>query len=389
MYLAHLCVYRRDFLERIGLCDSAFDGGQDWELALRATAQTERIRHIPQILYHWRLGGNSAGSAFNRLCHERGRIAIGQAMQRFRHHAVIANGPSPCTFHVRYQWERAPLVSILIPTRDNPQLLRNCLRSLRCRTDYAPYEILVIDNGSRRPETLRYLRDCRADKVLRYDMPFNHSLLNNLAAREANGDLLLLLNDDTEVINPGWLQAMVEQTLRPEVGAVGAWLFHPDGRTQHNGIVLGIGPVASPLHSGITRDGLDRGTCRLIRNVSAVTGACLMVRKKLYQEIGGLDARHLPTSFNDVDLCLRLRQAGYRIIQTPLARLWHQESATRRIGAETVAIRTMWERWGDLLARDPYWNPNLAHGVALPPGLSFHWGSEVPAVRLDKLYKAA
>jgi GT2 family glycosyltransferase len=382
MYLAHLTVYRRAFLQRAGLCRSEFDGTQDWELALRATAQTDRIVHIPKVLYHWRLGGVSSG-AFNRTCHERGRRAIQEQLQRCGTNgglpAVVENGPTPCTFHVRYLRTEWPLVSILVPTRDNARFLRLCLRSIRWRADYARFEILIIDNGSQELATRRLLRSC-GDRVLRLDMPFNHSRLNNLAAGEARGDVLVLLNDDTEVISGEWLTALVEQAMRPEVGAVGAWLFHPDKRIQHAGIVLGLGPVATPLHSGLTRDGIDRGTTRLIRNVSAVTGACLAIRRDLYFEVGGLDENELPTSFNDVDLCLRLRCAGYRIVMQPLARLVHHESATRHIGNEDRFVRIMRERWGDELARDPFWNSNLPHGRA-PGGFAFHWEQQAGDVR--------
>ncbi len=400
MYAAHLSVYRRAFLNGIGLCRPGFDGGQDWELALRAASATDRITHVPKVLYHWRKGGHSAGPRFNRACHERGRRAIGEYLRRLGVTADVTDGPNGCTFHVRYRHDRQPLVSILIPTRDRLGLLSRCLRSIRRRTKYANYEIIVMDNGSRDPRLLRFLRrwagkggegEAPAEprrwfwrsagreprppgrRVLRLDMPFNHSRLNNLAARQARGELLLLLNDDTAVINSEWLTALVEQALRPEVGAGGGLLLHPDGRIQHAGVVLGLGPVATPLHSGITRDGLDRGTLRLIRNVSAITGACLMIRKSLFFEMGGLDEEDLPASFNDVDLCLRLGRAGYRIVCTPLARLYHQESASRGFEDEELYIRIMQERWSEELERDPFWSPNLPHGPQPHSGFAFQW----------------
>jgi GT2 family glycosyltransferase len=388
MYLAHLTVYRQAFLQAIGLCRSECDGAQDWELALRATRHTDRIVHIPRVLYHWRMGGASAGTAFNQVCHECGRRALGEHL---RHeggsvHCQVEDGPTPCTFHVRYRHKRWPLVSILIPTRDNLKLLRRCLKSIHQRTDYPHYEILVIDNGSRHWRTRRFLRRC-GERVLRLDEPFNHSRLNNVAARLARGELLLLLNDDTEVIHRDWLLALAEQALRPEVGAVGAWLFHADGQTQHAGIALGVGPVAVPLHSGILRDGIDRGTARLIRNVSAVTGACLMIRKELYLDMGGLDERSLPTSFNDVDLCLRLRQAGYHILQQPLARLYHHESATRRIGDEAAFVQFMRESWGTQLNHDPFWNPNLSRQSG--GGFAFNWELSLTGPALGASWKLA
>jgi GT2 family glycosyltransferase len=386
MYAAHLGVYRRAFLDRLEGCRTAYDGAQDWELCLRATGQTTRIQHVAEVLYHWRMGGNSAGSTFNRLCHERGRRAIAEAIQRRGEQAEVADGPGPCTFHVRYQHDRQPLVSILIPTRDNVPLLKRCLKSIRQRTSYRHYEIIIIDNGSRRPATRRFLRRT-GHQVLRSDEPFNHSRLNNLAAQTARGELLLLLNDDVEVLTNHWLTAMVEQALRPGVGAVGAWLLHPDGRTQHAGIVVGLGPVASPLHAGIIRDGIDRGMACLMRNVSAVTGACLMIRKELYQEMGGLDELNLPTSFNDVDLCLRLRQAGFQVIYTPLALLRHRESATRVIGDERPFVATMHERWGQALERDPYWNRHLPGGPHWTPSWAFRWQTppdRIPASQDDQ-----
>lgn len=375
MYVAHLSVYRRAFLDQVGWCRSDYDGAQDWELCLRATGQTDRIMHVPDVLYHWRTGGNSAGSSFNRLCHERGRRAISEAIARRGEQAVVNDGPGPCTFHVRYRHARQPLISILIPTRDNVRMLRRCLRSIQRRTLYRPYEILIIDNGSRDPATLRFLQRC-GHRVLRVDEPFNHSRLNNLAAREARGSLLLLLNNDVEVISPEWLTAMAEQAQRPSVGACGALLKHCDGRLQHAGIVVGLGPVASPLHVGITRDGIDRGMVLLIRNVSAVSAACLMMRKELYLEMGGLDEGRLPTSFNDVDLCLRLRQAGYQVVYSPLAMLWHGESATRRIDDERGFVECIRDRWGSALEHDPFWNHHLPHGDAPPACWAFHWQAD-------------
>lgn len=386
MYLAHLCVYRREFIEEVGRCDPRFDGGQDWELALRATQRTSRIVHLPEVLYHWRLGGNSAGSGFNQVCHERGRQAIAEALRRGGEAGTVADGPVGCTFHVRYTLpEPRPLVSILIPTKDQPARLAACLRSLRRRTAYRPVEIIVVDNGSTTLQARWHLARCGADQLLRLPGPFNHSRLNNLAARQARGEFLLLLNDDVEALEPDWLTALVEQGCRPGVGAVGGWLLYPDGRTQHAGIATGVGQGAMNLSSALLRDGLDRGTARIIRNVAAVTGACLLVRRDLYLRLSGLDEVALPTSFNDVDLCLRLRREGLRIVQTPLARLRHHESATRRIDpvAEARFGQVLRQRWGEMLAHDPYWSVHLNTDLVGAPGLSFaDWAEPLPGQRL-------
>jgi glycosyltransferase involved in cell wall biosynthesis len=375
MYLGHLCVYKRAWLNRIGWLGSHFDGTQDWELALRSTMHPDcRIVHVPGVFYHWRVGGHSASVAGNQLCHERGKQAVMEVLQRQRDGAIVEDGPRSCTFHVRHQMNSSPLVSILIPTRDRSDLLQRCLQSLRKRTNYQSLEIIVLDNGSRSGAAQRYLRRCPADKVLRYDGPFNHSWLNNEAAQQARGDLLLFLNDDTEALHADWLQVMVEQAQRKEVGAVGAWLIFPDGRTQHSGIILCPNMIARHISTAMTRDGLDRGSGLLTREVSAVTGACLMMRKEVFLSAGGFDATALPTSFNDVDLCLRLKEKGYRIIQCPRAKLIHHESATRRIdGSEEEYRRLMRQRWDEELRSERFWNPGLAQFDDLERGLAFHW----------------
>lgn len=374
MYLGHLCVYRRSALDQSGLCDSHYDGTQDWELALRVTDQPGcRVQHIPGIFYHWREGGHSARQLTNQRCHERGRQAVEASLFRRERRHRVEDGPRPCTFSTSPSAEQ-PRVSILIPTKDQPRLLERCLGSLHSRTDYPDFEIIVIDNGSSRPETVEYLRHCAADQVLRIDAPFNHSDLNNQAARVATGQFLVLLNDDTEILSRDWLAAMVEQAHCPEVGAVGAWLLYPDGRTQHTGIVLEYNAVARPLASALMLDGLDRGTSLLVRDVSAVTGACLLVRRQLYLDMNGLDSTTFPTSYNDVDFCLRLREKGYRIILNPQARLIHHESLTRRVDPRDEEYRhAMRERWSQELKSEWFYNSNLSQSADWHKGLAFHW----------------
>jgi O-antigen biosynthesis protein len=382
MYLGHLCLYRRALLDQVGHCDARFDFTQDWELALRATDSPGcRVVHVPGVFYHWRQGGASAQQPINAQCHQRGEVAVRESLVRSGTEANIEPGPRPCMFHVRSTLPTpAPMVSVLIPTRDKPELLQRCLHRLRRLTDYPRLEVLVIDNGSRTTAARNYLARCPADRVLRYEMPFNHSQLNNLAANEATGEFLLLLNDDTEVLHADWLVRLIEQGLPADVGAVGAWLVYPDGRTQHNGITLGVGPVACPIGTALTQDGLDRGMGLLTREVSAVTGACLLIRKQLYLDLGGLDAETLPTSFNDVDLCLRLRERGFRIVQCPQAKLIHHESASRgRDPREASYIRVMQERWGERLQTDPYYSPFLARLRDLERGLAFAWSTPAPA----------
>lgn len=374
MYLGHLCVYRRALLDRAGLCNSRFDGTQDWDLALRATEQPGcKVYHIPGVFYHWRLGGHSALEQNNRRCHELGREAVEMSLHRQDKAYRLETGPRACTFHLSPS-ANTPRVSILIPTRDNLGMLRRCLESIKQRTDYPDYEIIVIDNGSNQPEFLSYLASCPADRVLTINEPFNHSMLNNRAAEVATGDFLLLLNDDTEAISTHWLTSMVEQALGENVGAVGGWLIYPDGRTQHAGVMLEEAAVARHYSSAVMLDGLDRGLSLLNREVSAVTGACLLIRRELYFQSGGLDTEELPTSYNDVDLCLRLRSKGYRMIMTPRAKLIHHESATRRSDERDDRFRDIIrQRWLTELRQERFWNQHLGQSSDWHRGLAFHW----------------
>ena len=278
--------------------------------------------------------------------------------------------------------EPAPLVSIIVPTRDRVELLRRCVESVQGRSSYARREILVVDNRSAEPETRRYLESCGL-RVLRYDAEFNFAAINNFAARQASGEVLVLLNNDTEVISPDWLEEMLGHLLQSGVGAVGAKLYYPDGTVQHAGDAIGIGGGAHHLHNGLAHGA--PGYCYravVAQEVSAVTAACLMTRKDLYLSLGGLDEKRFPVSFNDVDYCLRLQDAGCRVIFTPHAELIHHESASRGDGAaspaEKAAARALRRRWRRRLEADPYYNPNLSNeradfSLADPPRIERPW----------------
>lgn len=374
MYAGHLCVFRRSVLDRVGYCHSDFDGTQDWELALRVSDQPGcRVVHVPGIYYHWRTGGHSADTENNEQCHVRGKQAVAASLQRLDRADKIEKGFRPCTFTLRPACDYQK-ISIIIPTRNNLLLLQRCLESVRQRTSYTDYEIILVDNGSTEPETARYLKNCPVDQLMHFDEPFNHSSLNNRAALQAKGQFLLLLNDDTEVLSDDWLHRMVEQAGREEVGAVGALLHYPDGRIQHSGVMLEREAVARHWSSASMLDGIDRGVSLLARPVSAVSGACLMIRRNLYLECGGLDEVNLPTSYNDVDLCLRLKQSGYRSMMVPQARLIHHESATRKIcDGDEVYRQYMRSKFAAELAHDAYWNRNLGQSPDQLKGLAFHW----------------
>jgi O-antigen biosynthesis protein len=361
MYTSHFSVYRKSLVDRAGGFRPEFDGSQDYDLALRCTEVAEHITHIPKILYHWRMIPTSAsdGPYAKPYAYEAAQRALTDAMRRRSIAAEVIAEPFKGFFRVKRSIDTAQKVTVVIPTRDQAHLLRLCVSSIEALTDYPNYEIIIIDNGSQEAATLRYLAAC-PHRVIRCDEPFNHSRLNNIAANHSDGTFLLLLNDDTEVLTPEWMSAMVEQAQRPEVGAVGAKLLYPDGRIQHAGIILGVGGIAG--HAGRFRPSAPGvnyfSFTDVVRDYTAVTGACLMIRRDLYLEIGGLNEDLLPTSYNDVDLCLRLRERGYLNVYSPYAVLIHNESVSRGRQDDEQAISYLTSRWGTRLLVDPFFNPN-------------------------------
>jgi GT2 family glycosyltransferase len=370
-YVCHLAVFRRLLLEKIGGFRPGFEGAQDYDLTLRAGEQARRIIHIPKVLYHWSVHPQSvtAAETVKGYAYESAKKALSDHLRRCGSAAPVTDGPLLGTYRITYPVASRPLVSIIIPNQDHPELLARCVESV-LRSDYSAYEILLVENRSRRPETFscyRRLQQRAGVRVLTWDQPFNFAAVNNLAASQARGDVLLFLNNDVEAINPDWLEQMLAHALRPEVGAVGAKLYYPDDTVQHAGIILGVGGVAGHSHRHYPRT--DAGYARRLRvvqNLSAVTGACLMTRRAVFEQVGGFDERFV-LIYNDVDLCLRLRQKGYVIVWTPWAELYHHESTTRggdntpqkqaRVAGEVALLRS---RWGDVLGTgDPYYNPNL------------------------------
>lgn len=362
MYLAHFTAYRKSIVDRIGGFRSDFDGSQDYDLALRFTEQSDRVAHIPKILYHWRKVPHSASATAEAEASivEAGKRALTEALGRRGIEGEVESERFFGFYRVKRKITRPAKVSVIIPTRDGFKHLRRLIDSIESKTDYKNYEIIIADNGSRKAATLDYLKRS-PHRVLRCEGGFNHSRLNNLAARQSTGDYLLFLNDDTEVISDEWLRAMTEQAQRPEVGAVGAKLLYPDARIQHAGVVLGlVGPAG---HAHRYADGFSgRGYLNypnVIRNYSAVTAACLMTRRAVFDEAGGFDEESFPVSYNDVDFCLRLRRRGYLVVFTPYAVLYHHESATRGLGRHPKEEAELRARWQSELASDYYYNPNL------------------------------
>jgi glycosyltransferase involved in cell wall biosynthesis len=374
-YLSHLAVYRTALLRALGGLREGFEGSQDWDLALRATERipAAAIRHIPRVLYHWRAneGSTALHLGEKRYANEAARRTL---MEHFARRGIAAEVRPTIGQHwqVTYPLPRPrPLVSVIIPTRNGAELLKVCLASLFARTNYAPYEILLINNRSDDPAALALLAEAAREegvRVLDFDGPFNYSAINNFAVGHARGDVLCLLNNDIEVREPLWLDELVSHAVRPEIGAVGARLLYPDSRLQHAGVITGLGGVAGHAfkHFAAQEPGTPQFRPHLIQNLSVVTAACLAIRRELYLAVGGFDAEHLPIAFNDVDFCLKVEALGYRNLYTPFAELIHHESASRgredspekirRFQGEIAAIK---RRWGDRLQHDPAYNPNL------------------------------
>lgn len=349
-YITHLVMIRRSLVESLGGLRGDFEGSQDHDLLLRAVEHARHVGHVADVLYGWRVvPGSAALSADQKpLARESGRRAVEQAVHRRGFSGRIEFGASPGLYNVRYEVVGTPSVGILIPTRDRVGLLRTCIGSIERKSTYQNYSITIINNGSRSAETLEYLRRS-PHRVIDVDAPFNFSSLINAAARSVDAEHLLLLNNDTSVITPNWIEAMLEHSQHVDVGAVGARLVFSDGRAQHEGIVVGRLHVAANVET----------RWRVVREVSAVTGACLMSRRIVFEELGGLD-EGLVEAFNDVDYCLRARARGYRVVYTPLAELVHREGASRgrRIPSDDEARFAA--RWGDKTElEDPYLNTNV------------------------------
>lgn len=391
--ITHLAVYRTELVKHIGGFREGYEGAQDYDLALRALAVITplQIRHIPRILYHWRAikGSTAIRPQEKPYALVAAQKAIGEFLEKQGIDAVVTESPEvPGTSRVQYLLPaNPPLVSLIIPTYNGLKLLRSCVNSIFQKTDYQPFELLIIDNASDDPETLSYLQQLQTQyenvRIIEYPYPFNYADMNNRGVAEAQGEIIGLLNNDLEVITAGWLTEMVSHALRPEIGAVGARLWYANDTLQHGGVVLGIGGGAGHAHKGFPRGHVGyMGRAALIQNFSAVTGACMLVRKAVFEQAGGLDAERLTVALNDVDFCLKLNKMNLRVLWTPYAELYHHESASRgyedtpekiaRYDKERACLK---ERWEAFLVFDPAYSPNLTletqdFAFAWPPRIS-------------------
>ena len=351
------------------------------------------MRHIPTILYHWRRSDTTRAYSIRDVdrCVDAARRAVTEFLATNDIAADVLPAPAaPMWQRIRYRLPTpAPKVSAIVPTKNHAELLETCVNGLLRNTDYPSLEIAIVDHDSDDMATkillAKFAKDFRV-RILRYAGLFNFSAINNFAVANTDGDVLAFLNNDIEIMHPDWLREMVSQVMRPGIGAVGAKLYYPDGNIQHAGVIVGIGGVAGHQYCHMPHDFAGpNGETILVRELSAVTGACMLVRRSAFIEAGGFDPINLPVAFNDIDFCLRLREHGYRNIFTPFAELIHHESASR--GVEVTPEKQerfrreceyMMGRWGDTLQRDPYFNPNRSLkatnvDLAEPPRISRPW----------------
>lgn len=369
-YITHFFVASGKLLERVGGFDGAYNGAQDYDLILRCTEAADGIVHIPRILYHWRVHKASTADnpASKMYAFDAGKRALEAHLKRCGEKGEVSHTKDLGFYRVTYPVQGNPLVSIIIPNKDQKDTLEKCLKSIE-KSTYQNYEIIIVENNSTDEEIFEYYEKIKSDriKVIRWPDEFNYSAINNFGVKHAKGDYLLLLNNDVEVITENWLEEMVGNCQRKDVGAVGVKLYYPDDTIQHAGIVIGIGGVAGAVFVGMPRaytGYLHKASIQ--QDLSAVTAACMMVKRSVYEEIGGLEEK-LKVAFNDVDFCLRVRDKGYLVVYNPNVELYHYESKSRGTEDSKEKVRRfqneieyMRSHWLNLLKKgDPMYNPNL------------------------------
>lgn len=372
-YICHLFVVKKELIKRVGVFQKEFDGAQDHDFILRCVEQAENIFHIPKILYHWRchMDSTAANPESKLYAFEAGRKALEQHYRRMNIPAKVEHANFYGMFHTIYQWKERPLISIVIPNKDNIEDLQKCINSIEEKSTYRNFEFIIVENNSTQEETFSYYKKLENLKenvrVVYYEGHFNFSKINNVGVQYAKGEYLLLLNNDTEIINPECLSEMLGYCMRKDVGVVGAKLCYKDDTIQHAGVVIGFGGIAG--HAFIESSRFDigyMGRIMCVQDYSAVTAACLMTKKSVFNTVGGL-TEELEVAFNDIDYCLKVRQQGKLVVYNPYAELYHYESKSRgfedtpeKIERFNREVAIFSERWVSILnAGDPYYNPNL------------------------------
>lgn len=374
-YICHLFVARADLVKEVGILRKEYDGAQDYDFIFRCVekAGADRIYHVPKILYHWRCHENStAENQESKLyAFEAGQRAVQAHYDRIGIKAEVSRGECLGLYRTRFIIDEPPMISIIIPNKDHIDDLKRCIGSIEARSTYDNYEYIIVENNSDQPETFEYYKELEKSNpkvhVVYWDGIFNYSAINNFGAEHAKGDYLLLLNNDTEIINDDCLEELLGYCTREDVGAVGARLYYEDDTIQHAGVVIGFGGIAG--HAFVQQRRGETGYCDRIvcaQDYSAVTAACMMVKRKAFDEVGGL-SEELQVAFNDIDFCMKLRKAGYLIVYNPYAELYHYESKSRGLEdtPEKVArfnreMAVFEKRWPEILRDgDPFYNPNL------------------------------
>jgi len=371
-YISHLCVVRKATGEKVSWLQKGTDGAQDHDFLLRLIDVTSSIIHIPKVLYSWRQHPGSTALSHDEKPYAflAGKRAVEGYIERHGIAGEVKDGPWKGAYRIERKLDEEPLVSIIIPFKDHPALLDNCVSSILEKTTYQNFEILLVDNNSELNETKSLLKKLHSNKEIRlikFSKEFNFSAINNFASEQSLGEYLLFLNNDTTVINADWLTEMVSHIKRKNVGVVGANLRYQDNSVQHQGVVLGIGGFAGHIFRHFPADECRHFSQGLVRQYSAVTGACLLTHRKLFISLGGFDAENLKIALNDVDYCLKVREQGLKVIYTPYAQLYHYESKSRgyentpekiaRLQKEGTFLKN---KWRYLIESDPYYNPNLS-----------------------------
>lgn len=373
-YITHFIVFSRSIFEQVGGFRKGFEGSQDHDLTLRMVEKTNRIVHIPAVLYHWRAIPGSTAEKFDSKDYAwlRGVNAVQEALDRRGEKGTAEKGPFPGTYRVRRRIEGNPLVSIIIPFKDKPELLEMSVNSILDKSTYQNYEIILLSNNSSFEVTRLYLDHLLAKdkriKEIQYNVPFNYSLINNYAAKHSQGEYYILMNNDIEIISPDWIEELLQYAQKSEVGAVGARLYYPNDTLQHAGVILGVGGIAGHSHKHLSRYETGKfARPHLVQNISGVTAALMMVSKEKFWKLNGLEENKLTVAFNDVDFCLRLLKQGYLNVYNPFAEAYHHESISRGYEDTIEKVRRfgkemdyMNEQHSDLLANDSYYNPNLS-----------------------------
>ena len=372
-YICHLSVIKKELWNEVGGFKEGYEGSQDYDLILRCIEKAKNIIHIPKILYHWRVHETSVTqNPLSKLyAYASAKKALQDHLKRIGLKGKVSDGMCLGCYKITYEISNFPKVSIIIPNKDHKRDLEKCITSIISKSTYKHYEIIIVENHSTEKELFEYYdylaKHHNNISILEYKKPFNYSAANNFAVKFATGDILLFLNNDIEVINENWLEEMIQYAQRKDVGAVGSKLYYPDDTIQHGGVILGIGGIAGHAHKFFPKDSsgyFDR--LMIVQNLSAVTGACLMMRKEIFNYVEGFDEGYT-LAFNDVDICLKIRERGYLIVWTPYAELYHYESKTR--GYEDtpekqerfrMEMERFWRKWYKVLEKgDPYYNPNL------------------------------